>query len=60
MSAGASPDVSTVPDQVTINGRSYRIAPASASGSYLWRDFMPVSPTGGRPLMASIRVVAED
>lgn len=59
-SPGTYPDPSTVPDQVTINGRSYRIAPASASGTYLWRDFMPVSPPDGRPLMASIRVVAGD
>lgn len=59
-SPGTFPDPSTVHDQVTINGRSYRIAPASASGTYLWRDFMPVSPPDGRPLLASIRVVAAD
>lgn len=60
-SPGPSPDPSSVPDHVTINARSYRIAPASAGGgTYLGRDFMPVSPPGGRPLMASIWVVAED
>jgi hypothetical protein len=60
-SPGPSPDPSSVPDHLTINARSYRIAPASAGGgTYLGRDFMPVSPPGGRPLMASIQVVAED
>ncbi|MGH2492566.1 MAG: hypothetical protein ACRDF9_13795, partial [Candidatus Limnocylindria bacterium] len=55
--AASSPAPASVPDQVTIDGRSYRIAPDSP---YLWRDFMPISPPGGRPLAASIRVVAVD
>jgi hypothetical protein len=60
-SPGPSPDPSSVPDHVTIDARSYRIAPASAGGgTSLVRDFMPVSPPGGRPLMGSIEVVAED
>lgn len=60
-SPGPSPDPSSVPDQVTIGARSYRITPASASGgTSLFRDFMPISPPGGRPLIASIPVVAED
>lgn len=60
-SPGPSPDPSSVPDHVTINARSYLIVPASAGGgTHLVRDFMPVAPPGGRPLMASIRVVAED
>ena len=28
--------------------------------TYLWRDFMPISPPGGKPLIASIRVSASD
>jgi hypothetical protein len=60
-SPGPSPDPSSVPDHVTINARPYRIAPASAGGgTYLGRDFMPISPPGGHPLMAAIEVVAED
>lgn len=59
--AAASPSPSLPPgaDQVSIGGRSYRIGPES-SGTYLWRDFMPISPPDGRPLAASIRVVAVD
>jgi hypothetical protein len=35
----------------TLNARTYRIADA-----YLWRDFMPISEPGGRPLAASIKI----
>lgn len=43
------------PDRVTIGGRAYRVAEASA-----WRDFMPVSEPGGKPLAVVVRVAAED
>ena len=46
---------------VAIEGRSYRISAASPAGAtVLWRDFMPVSPPDGRPLVASIRVESAD
>lgn len=51
------PPPSTVLDLVTINGRAFRIGPADA---VLWRDFMPITPPGGQPLAASIRVMAID
>ena len=37
--------------QVSLNGRSFRIGDA-----YLWRDFMPISEPGGKPLAASIKI----
>lgn len=49
-------------ERVEIDGRWYRIAPAGWSGfaTLLWRDFMPISPPGGKPLIGSIGVGVED
>jgi hypothetical protein len=44
----------------TINGRSYHLGTSSPNEPMLWRDFMPISEPGGRPMAAFIRVVAED
>lgn len=44
----------SAPETVEIDGRQYVLE------TYLWRDFMPISPPGGKPLMASIRVSAKD
>ncbi len=44
----------SAPETVEIDGRQYVLE------TYLWRDFMPISPPGGKPLMASIRVTATD
>ncbi|TMF56016.1 MAG: hypothetical protein E6I19_06540 [Chloroflexi bacterium] len=42
------------PDRVSIGGHTYRLT------ADLWRDFMPVTPPGGRPLMASLMLASED
>lgn len=46
--------VLSAPSAVEIEGRQYVLE------TYLWRDFMPISPPGGKPLIASIRVSAKD
>ena len=38
-------------ETVEIQGRTYRLEPA------LWRDFMPVSPPDGKPLIALVHVI---
>ncbi|HIK27832.1 MAG: hypothetical protein N3E45_11805 [Oscillatoriaceae bacterium SKW80] len=51
------PEMNTLlsaPETVEIKGRQYVLE------TYLWRDFMPISPPGGKPLIASIRVIAKD
>jgi len=42
------------PDRVSIGGHAYRLT------AELGRDFMPVTPPGGRPLMASLMLTSED
>ncbi len=42
------------PTQITILGRSYKIE------AFVWRDFMPISPPDGKPMIASIKLIAED
>ncbi len=42
------------PEKITVDDRTYVLE------TYLWRDFMPVSPPDGQPLMAAIRIVATD
>src|SRR5438034_1946643 len=42
------------PDRLSIGGHTYRLT------ADLWRDFMPVTPPGGRPLMASLMLASED
>ncbi|MCU0517117.1 MAG: hypothetical protein MUC60_09680 [Oscillatoria sp. Prado101] len=44
----------SAPLSVKIENRQYVLS------TYLWRDFMPISPPGGKPLIASIRVSASD
>lgn len=43
-----------VPTQIIIAGRSYKIE------AFVWRDFMPISPPDGKPMIASIKLIAED
>jgi len=53
----ALPTIKTLlsaPNSVEIEGRQYVLE------TYLWRDFMPMSPPDGKPLMASLRVIATD
>lgn len=42
------------PTQIIIAGRSYKIE------AFIWRDFMPISPPDGKPMIASIKLIAED
>lgn len=54
-------DTSTVPDEVLsaseeimINGRVFNLE------TYIWRDFMPLSPPGGKPMIIIIRIIPND
>ncbi|NOY89136.1 MAG: hypothetical protein GXO93_07085 [FCB group bacterium] len=42
------------PTSVNINGRQFELSP------YLWRDFMPVSPIDGKPMIALMKIFAND
>ncbi|MEO0074425.1 MAG: hypothetical protein ABIK43_07220 [candidate division WOR-3 bacterium] len=45
---------SSVPESVQIEGRTLRLSVE------LWRDFQPISPPGGQPMMGIVRIVADD
>lgn len=47
-------DLLEAPKQIEIDGREYILE------TYLWRDFMPICPPDGQPLIALIRVTAID
>ncbi len=54
-SSGSSiQDLLAAPEQIEIDGREYTIE------TYLWRDFMLISPPDGQPLIALIWVTAID
>jgi len=42
------------PDTLVVNGRRLSLS------AYLWRDFMPISPPDGKPLMAVLTISAAD
>ncbi len=42
------------PEKLQVEGRTYTIA------AHLWRDFMPMTPPAGSPLMAVIKITAHD
>ncbi len=42
------------PEKIEIDGRGYSLEAA------LWRDFMPVTPPEGSPLMAAVKIIASD
>jgi hypothetical protein len=44
----------SAPEQVEIDGRKYVLE------TYMWRDFMPMCPPDGKPLIAIIWVTAVD
>jgi hypothetical protein len=44
----------SAPEAVEVGGHTLRLE------TYLWRDFMPISPPDGRPLSAVLRVLAAD
>jgi hypothetical protein len=43
----------TMPGSVQIGDRTYRLE------LYLWRDFMPITPKGGRPLQTQIKLIGD-
>lgn len=47
-------DLLSAPERVEINGRQFVLE------TYLWRDFMPISPPDGKPLIALTWVTAID
>ncbi len=47
-------DIVSAPEQVDVASRQYTL------GTYLWRDFMPVSPPDGKPLIAKVMILATD
>jgi len=44
----------SAPEQIEIGGRKYVLE------TYLWRDFMPISPPDGEPLIALVWITATD
>jgi len=42
------------PPLVTVDGVSFRL------DTFLWRDFMPISPPDGKPLVAVLRILTTD
>jgi len=42
------------PEEIVLEDQEYVLE------TYLWRDFMPVSPPGGKPLIALIRVIEKN
>jgi hypothetical protein len=54
-SSATANQLRTAPEAVTLpGGQVLRLSP------YLWRDFQPVSPVDGKPLVAVFRVSTED
>ncbi|MFX0181436.1 MAG: hypothetical protein ACFE95_00030 [Candidatus Hodarchaeota archaeon] len=46
--------LNAAPEQVSVENRMYRLE------TYLWRDFMPISPPDGKPLIAVVKVLPND
>ena len=46
--------VKSAPEQISIDDRIYRLE------TFLWRDFMPISPPDGKPLIAVVKVIPND
>ncbi len=46
--------LSAVPEKIKINNKEYRLK------TVLWRDFMPISPPDGKPLMAIVNIQDEN
>ena len=49
-----APDLRAAPDTIVVDGRRLFLE------TYLWRDFMPISPPDGKPLTAIVYVTAVD
>jgi len=43
-------DLESAPEKIVISGSEYTLE------TYLWRDFMPISPPDGKPLIAIVKV----
>ncbi|MFC1576203.1 hypothetical protein ACFL3J_00880 [Candidatus Omnitrophota bacterium] len=43
-----------VPEEIEIGGKKYYLE------AYLWRDFMPISPPDGKPLMGVVKLLMDD
>jgi hypothetical protein len=52
--APAPPEFRDTPEQVTFDGLSVRLE------TYLWRDFQPIAPPDGQPLIAVLRITTTD
>jgi hypothetical protein len=50
----SSTSLEDAPSRVTIAGSEFRLE------AYLWRDFMPLSPPSGKPLIAVLRILTTD
>ena len=47
-------ELTNASEQIEIKGQEYTLE------VFLWRDYMPISPPHGKPLIASIRITAND
>lgn len=45
-------DLQAAPEKIEIGGSEYTLE------TYLWRDFMPISPPDGKPLIARVKIKA--
>jgi hypothetical protein len=54
LAAPSFEELTSAPEQIEIKGREYTLE------AFLWRDYMPNSPPDGKPLVASIRITAND
>lgn len=54
ISSPATSKLKAAPTKITIAGRSYKVE------AFVWRDFMPISPPDGKPMIASIKLIVED
>jgi hypothetical protein len=47
-------ELRSAPEQLELAGRKLKLE------AYLWRDFQPISPPDGRPLIASVKIQTTD
>ena len=47
-------DVARIPERVSLAGKTLTVE------ALVWRDFQPITPPGGSPLMATVRIKAAD
>ena len=49
-SSPTAADLTTIPQRIVVAGESLMLE------TYIWRDFMPITPPGGRPMIAAISI----